>query len=53
MVLECAAVMTDPAVLQAFERYVKSKQEIVAMLQEMAEGDQKMLVDMLAASERS
>ncbi len=47
------AAMTDPAVLGAFERYVKSKQDLVDMFQKMADDDQRMLVIMLAASERS
>ncbi len=45
------AAMTDPAVLAAFERYVKSKQALVDIFQRMADDDQRMLVTMLAASE--
>ena len=47
------AAMTDPAVLAAFERYVKSKLDLVDMLEKMAEDDQRMLVTMLAASEQA
>jgi hypothetical protein len=44
-----AKAMSDPAVLEAFEKFVAIKQELLALLQEMAEQDQRMLVAMRAA----
>jgi hypothetical protein len=38
--------MAAPAVLEAFERFVESKQRLLALLQETAEEDQKMLAVM-------
>ena len=38
--------MTSPEVAEAFQRFVKAKQELLALLQRMAEQDQRLLAQM-------
>ena len=38
--------MTSPEVAEAFQRFVKAKQELLALLQRMAEQDQRLLARM-------
>jgi len=38
--------MTSPEVGDAFERFVKAKQELLALLQRMVERDQRLLAEM-------
>jgi hypothetical protein len=38
--------LTSPEVAEAFQRFVKSKQELLALLQRMVEQDQRMLAEM-------
>ena len=41
--------MTSPEVANAFQRFVKDKQELLALLQRMVEQDQRMLAEMRQA----
>jgi hypothetical protein len=41
--------MTSPEVADAFQRFVKDKQELLALLQRMAEHDQRLLAEMRQA----
>jgi len=41
-----AQTMSSPEVADAFQRFVKARQELLALLQRMAEQDQRMLAEM-------
>ena len=41
--------MTSPEVANAFQRFVKDKQDLLALLQRMVEQDQRMLAEMRQA----
>jgi hypothetical protein len=45
--------MTSPEVAEAFRRFVAAKQELLALLRRMAEGDQRMLAEMGGAGDQS
>jgi hypothetical protein len=45
------AAMASPSVLRSFERFVRSEQELLAILQGRLEEDQQMLGEMRAAGE--
>lgn len=42
--------MSSPEVAEAFQRFVKARQELLAVLQRMAEQDQRMLAEMRRAA---
>ena len=46
MGLHDTQTMTSPEVAEAFQRFVKAKQELLALLQRMAEQDQRLLAQM-------